>query len=171
MAANTIVRFTAHLKDDEGKKGTIIAHLYVDSAQTIANAVTAINAWLAAIAPCIDASIVGSTIAVLSGDLSATYPVTAGADLEETGNLDFSVATVPYHYGFTLLSLKDSVLVGDQLDTGATPLSTLITLMEGAVLGGNYTDMGARAISTLAYSFQGDRKHRRKLHQISLKVE
>jgi hypothetical protein len=170
MAADTIARFTAHVIDDEGKKGTIVAHLYIDGTQTIAAAKTALTAYLNAVYACTDAEISEGSITVLTGDLSGTYPVTAGSDLEETGNLNFSVATVPYHWGETILAFKDSLLSGNQIDTSAGAITTLTGLLTGAVLGGTYTDRGARSLTALAYSFQGDRKHRRKLHQISYKV-
>lgn len=171
MAADTVARFTAHVIDDEGKRGTIVAHLFIDSAQTVAAAKTALTAYLNAIAPTIDAGISEGSISILTGDLLGTYPVTVASDLEETGNLDYSVATVPYHWGQTLLAFKDSLLSGNQINTGAGAITTLTGLMTGAVLGGTYTDRSARALVALAYSFQGDRKHRRKLHQISFKSE
>lgn len=169
MAADTVARFTAHLVDDEGKKGTIIAHLFIDGTQTIAAAKTALTAYLNDVYPLTDAEISEGSITILTGDLSGTFPVTSGADLEETGNLNFSVATVPFHWGETILAFKDSKLTGNQINTADTDVAALITLLTSAVLGGNYTDRSARALTALAYSFQGDRKHRRKLHQISFK--
>lgn len=171
MAADTVARFTAHVVDAEGKKGTIIAHLYVDGTQTIAAAKTALTTYLNAVYATTDCEISEGSITVLSGDLSGTYPVTAGAEIEETANLDFSVATVPFHWGETLLGFKASLLAGNQVDTAAGAITTLVGILTGAVLGGTYTDRSARSLTALAYSFQGERKRRRKLHQISYKQE
>jgi len=172
MAVNTLVRFSANVVDSEGKKGSVLSHAYVDDASTIAQINTALTAYLAALYPCTDAGISEGSVTVLSGNVLSTYPVTAsGEELEDTGNLDFAVATVPYHWGLTILALKPSVLTGDQITTGSPPISTLSSLMVGAVLGGHYTDRSARNLTALAYSFQGNRKHRRKLHEISMKVE
>jgi hypothetical protein len=171
MAADTVARFTAHVVDAEGKKGTIIAHLYVDSGQTIAAAKTALNTWLADVYALTDCEISEGTFTVLSGDLSGTYPLTSGAEIEETGNLNFSVATVPFHWGETILGFKASKLSGNQINTADTDVAALVTLLTGAVLGGTYTDRSARSLTALAYSFQGNRKHRRKLHEISYKAE
>lgn len=171
MAADTVMRFTAHVVDAEGKKGTIVAHLFVDSAQTIAASKTALAAYLAAVAPLTDCEISEGSIQILGSDTSGTYPVTSGAEIEETANLNFTVATVPYHWGETILGFKASKLSGNQVNTADTDVAALVTLLTGAVLGGTYTDRGARALQALAYSFQGDRKRRRKLHQISYKQE
>lgn len=171
MAADTVARFTAHVVDAEGKKGTIIAHLYIDSGQTIAAAKTALTAYLADVYALTDCEISEGSIAILTGDVSGTYPVTAGAEIEETANLDFKVATVPFHWGETILAFKASKLTGNQVNTADTDVAALVTLLTSAVLGGNYTDRSARALTALAYSFQGERKRRRKLHQISYKQE
>lgn len=170
MAANTQLRFTAHMVDDEGKKGTVVAHLYVDDASTLAATKTALAAWVAAVAGLSDAAIVSQSAAVDVVLDPATYPVTSGADLEETGNFDFNVATTTAHWGETILALKDSVLVGNQIDQTNALVTALTGIMAGTtVLGGNYTDRSNRALGTLSYTFQGDRKHRAKLHQISYK--
>jgi len=171
MAADTVARFTAHVVDSEGKKGTIIAHLFIDGGQTVTAAKSALTAYLNAVYPLTDAEISEGSITILTGDLSGTFPATAGSELEETGNLDFSVATVPYHWGETVLAFKASKLSGSQINTADTDVAALVTLLTSAVLGGTYTDRSARSLTALAYSFQGDRKRRRKLHQISYKQE
>lgn len=169
MAVNTQMRFTAHLVDDEGKKGTVVAHLYVDDGQTLAATKTALGAWVAAVAGLSDAAVISSSATLEVAIDPATYPVTTGADLEETGNFDFNVATTTSHWGETILALKDSVLVGNQIDETNGLVTALTGIMTAAVLGGTYTDRSNRALGALSYTFQGDRKHRARLHQISYK--
>jgi hypothetical protein len=163
------MRFTASLVDDETKKGTVIAHLYIDDAQTVAQVKTALAAYVAAVAGLTDAAVVASAASIQIAIDPATYPVTAGADLEETGNFDFHVATTTAHWGETILALKDSVLVGNQIDETNGLVTALTGILTGAALGGTYTDRSNRALGALAYTFQGDRKHRARLHQISYK--
>jgi hypothetical protein len=167
MAADTVARFTAHVMDAEGLKGTIVAHLFVDSAQTIAATKTALTAYLNAVYALTDCEITEGSIQILPGNVAATYPVTAGAEIEETANLDFSVATVPYHWGETVLGFKASKLSGNQINLVDADVAALITLLTSAVLGGTYTDRSARSLQAIAYAFQGNRKRRARLHEKS----
>jgi hypothetical protein len=171
MAVNTQLRFTAHMIDDETKKGTVVAHLYIDDGQTVAAVKTALGAWVAAVAGLSDAGVRSSSATIEVVIDPATFPVTAASDLEETGNFDFNVATTTSHWGETILALKDSVLVGNQIDETNALVTALTGIMASTtVLGGNYTDRSNRALGALAYTFQGDRKRRAKLHQISYKT-
>lgn len=167
MAADTVARFTAHVQDSSGLKGSIVAHLFIDGTQTIAAAKTALTAWLDAVYRLTDCEITEGTIQILPGNTSGTYPLTAGAEIEETASLDFSVPIVPYHWGETILGFKASKLTGNQINLADTDVAALVTLLTGAVLGGNYTDRSARALTALAYAFQGTRKRRRNLHEKS----
>lgn len=167
MAADTVVRFTAHVQDASGIKGTIVAHLYIDGAQTVTAVKGALDTWITDLDPLTECSITAQSIQILPPLVAGLKAPVAGAEIEETANLDFSVATVPYHWGLTLLGFPSSKLTGNQVNLTDTAVAAMITLMKSAVLGGTYTDRSARSLVDIAYTFQGERKRRRRLHEIS----
>jgi hypothetical protein len=168
MAADTVARFTAHVQDSDGLKGTIVAHLFIDSGQTVAAVKTALDAWILLIDAVTECTIVEQTVQILPALRSGLKSPVSGSEIEETANLDFSVATVPYHWGLTLLGFPASKLTGNQVNLADTDVAALITAMAPtAVLGGTYTDRSARALTAIAYAFQGTRKRRARLHEKS----
>lgn len=168
MAADTVVRFTAHVQDASGLKGTMVAHLFIDGAQTVSAVKTALDSWITALDAVTECEIVGQSVQILPPLVGGLKSPVVGSEIEETANIDYSVATVPYHWGQTILGFPSSKLVGNQINLADTDVAALTALMlTSPTLGGSYTDRGARALSAVAFAFQGDRKRRSRLRQIS----
>jgi hypothetical protein len=170
MAANTVVRFSATVQDEAGLKASVVSHLYVDSAQTVAAMVTALNTWLADLDAITGGQIIRSGIGIvpaLPGGIKGS-PV-AGSEVQEVATFDFTQTGVPYHYGQVVPAFLETAETAahkpNLADAGVAAFVTLLTT--APVLGGAYTGPGNDALAALAYAFLATRKHRRGERAVS----
>ena len=170
MAANTVVRFSATLQDETGLKASVISHLFIDSAQTVAQVVTAMNTWAADLDAITGAQIVrlGVTITpAIPGGVKGSPAV--GSEVQEVATFDFTQTGTPYHYGQVVPAFLETAETADHkpdlANAGVAAWTTLLTT--APVLGGAYTGPGNDALAALSYAFLATRKHRRGERAVS----
>lgn len=177
MAADTVAKFSASVQDEEGIKSTTLSHLYMDSAQTVAQVKTALGAWAHAVDLPSGAEITALRFEVQAADVLAaqralyiadpdtgikTAPA-ADSEVQEAGIFDFSQTGIPYVWGQVIPALVEDLTSGGPVDISDPRVTGLVTLLTGAVLGGHYSGMSTAALVALTRAFRGDRKRRRQL--------
>lgn len=170
MAANTQVVFSATIQDEAGNKANCQAHLYIDSAQTVANVDAALATWLGLL----DAITGGAIISyhmLIRPILVLTIKGTpdAGSEVQETATFDFTQVGSTYHYGNNVPAFLETKETSDHKpnlsDTDVAAYTTLLTT--APVLGGFYSGLGNQELSALSYAFLPTRKHRRSQNRLS----
>jgi hypothetical protein len=169
MAADTSITFHAGVTDIDGVRGTVLSHLFVDSASTIAETVTALDAWLAAVDAVTQAQILNTNVRILPalpGGLKGAPA--SGSEMEEGAVLNFTQAGIPYKYGQWVPAVIEAAKSGRAILLTETHVAALATLLTTApVLGGSYSGMNSDALAALAGGFLPDRKFRRQRNRIS----
>jgi hypothetical protein len=164
MAANQHIHFSASLVDAAQVRATKTSQLFIDGGQSIANVLTALNAWAALLDAITGAQIVRLGVGLSTPVAGLKTAPDAGAENEETVTIDFAQAGLTTHYGDTIPAFKESLLTGDSPNLAAGAVSAYTALLAGtAVLGGNYSGLGNEALTAVYRGFQGSRKHRRQL--------
>jgi hypothetical protein len=171
MAANTVAHFSATIQDETGLKANTLAHLYIDSASTVAQVVTALNAWLTDLDAISDGQIIrsGATIVpALPGGLKGAPA--SGSEVQETASFDFTQTGITYHWASVVPAFNEAKETADHkpdlADTDVLAYTTLLTT--APVLGGAYTGPGNNALVALSYAFLPTRKHRRGQRAVSI---
>lgn len=174
MAADTQARMQYSLIDERGIKGSFQVPMFVDGAQTLTQAKAAWNTYGALLDAVTGAKIQHGSVVVLP---SITYTPKSpdpavGSELEEVGNLDFANASTRYVYDVAIPSVADACLTSPPvaINEAQTDMAAFIAATLAAVLGGHFTNNSYLTLSALADSFLSSRKHRRRLHQVSLRT-
>jgi hypothetical protein len=165
VAASQHIHFTATLQDSDGVKASKTSQLFIDPAQTITAAVTALNAWIALLTAITGSKVVRQGIALsVPVTVDQTGKPTADASNSETVTIDFDQAGLSTHYGDNIPAFLESKLTGEQVNLADTDVAAYTALLAGtAVLGGTYSGLGNEALTAVYRAFQGDRSHRRQL--------
>jgi hypothetical protein len=163
MAATRHIHFSATVQDSAGIKQTTTVQLFVDTAQTVAQIETALNAWIAALTAITEGKVLRQLFAVSSpvSTSQAGKPV-ALSEVEECAEFAFNQAALTTHYTNVVPAFPASKLTGNQINLADTDVAAYTTLLTTApVLGGSYVGLGNEALISLYRAFQGDRTHRR----------
>jgi hypothetical protein len=150
MAADTKARLSVSTYDAVGGKSTLLLHAFIDSAQTVANAVTALATLATNYATIGNGGISEATLSIVDTAVAAA-PGT-GANTTLVGNLGYLTAGSPSRFGQSVPSFLESLM-------GA--VDTWATYMLGAVLGGHFTNNAYVTYSARKNGFRSGRKLRR----------
>ncbi len=164
MAASQHIHFSASLIDIGQVKATKTSQLFIDPGQSVANVVTALNAWLAALDGVTGAQIVRAGVGLSIPVTGVKTAPVAGAENSESVTIDFNQAGLTTHYGDNIPAFLESLITGDtpNLSAGAVAAYTAL-LGTPPVLGGGYSGLGNELLGAVYRAFQGSRKHRRQL--------
>lgn len=160
MAADTKARLSVSAYDAVGGKSTFLAHAFVDSAQTIAQTVTALGTLATNLATISNGGIKEATFTVVDTAVAAS-PGT-GANTTLVGNLGYLTAGSPSRFGQSVPSFLESLISVDgtiDMTSGAT--AAWVTYMLGAVLGGHFTNNAYVNYNAAKNGFRSGRKLRR----------
>lgn len=169
MAANTQAVFSATIQDEIGNKANCQAHLFIDSAQTIAAVDSALSTWLGDLDAITGGQIVSYHFLIRPTLVLTikTAPV-AGSEVQECASFDFTQAGSIYHYGNLVPAFLETKETTDHkpnlTDTDVLAYTTLLTT---AVLGGYYSGLGNNQLSALSYAFLPTRKHRKSQNRLT----
>lgn len=170
MAANTEALFSATIQDEAGNKANCQVHLFIDSAQSVANIDTALSAWLGDLDAITGGQIVSYHV-LLRPVLVLTIKTApaVGSEVQETATFDFTQTGSTYHYGNNVPAFNELKETADHKpnlsDTDVAAYTTLLTT--APVLGGYYSGLGNQALAALSYAFLPTRKHRRSQNRLS----
>lgn len=171
MAADTVAHFSATIQDETGLKANTLVHLFIDSAQTVAAAVTAMNAWIAALTGITDGKVIRNSITIVPaiGASQAGKPV-SGSEVQETASFDFPQTGTAYVWASVVPAFSEALETADHKpDLSATNVAAYTALLgSGGVLGGHYTGPGNDTLGAIQYAFLPTRKHRRGQRAVSL---
>jgi hypothetical protein len=171
MAADTVAHFSATIQDETGLKANTLVHLFIDSTQTIAQAVTALDAWITALTAITDGKIISNRISIVpTVSVSQAGKPVSGSEVQETASFDFPQSGTAYHWASVVPSFNESLETTDHKpDLSNADVTAYYTLLgTGTVLGGHYTGPGNDTLGPLAYAFLPTRKHRRGQNARSL---
>lgn len=182
MAADTVAKVSASVIDAEGIKASVLSHLFIDSAQTVAQIKTAVGSWAHTVDQVSGAKmealrfelqlqdVLAAQNALFNADPGTGVKVSPAADSEvqEVGIFDFNQAGVPYRYGQGVPALIEALTALGPVNIGDAKVAALVTLLTSAALGGHYTGMSTAALTALSRAFRGDRKRRKQLFSKSV---
>jgi len=160
-------RMSLTLVDANGVKSAVTLYVGVTDSQTVAQAVTELQA----VAALVDAVTLAKVLDIRAS-IVPNYTQTKGgtnpdpdSDLTQTAVLDFLAAN-NRTWGMPLPAYLDSLAMSGGLDTTSANLAALIGHIEGSAAPYQYTDPGHSNISEFTDSFLTSRK-RRKLRSRS----
>jgi hypothetical protein len=160
MAADTKARLSVSMYDGAGGKSTFLQHAYVDSGQTIAQAVTALGTLVTNLATISNGGVTEATFSVVDTAVAANPGV--GANITLGGNLGFLTAGSPARFGQFVPSFLESLISADQtIDMTAGAVAAWVTYVLGANLGGKFTNNAYVNYSAKQKGFRTGRKLRR----------
>lgn len=157
MAADTKARLSLSVYDAAGGKSTLLTHAFIDSAQTIAQAVTALGTLATNYLTIGGGGVKEATLSVIDTAV-ASAPV-AGNTTTLVGNLGYLVAGSPSRFGQSIPAFLESLISADatiDMTTGA--VDAWASYMIGAVLGGHFTNNAYLAYATRKNGFRSGRK-------------
>ena len=160
MAADTKARLSVSMYDAVGGKSTFLAHAFIDSAQTVAAAVTALGTLATNLATISNGGIKEASLSIV--DTAVAAAPGAGANTTLVGNLGFLTAGSPSRFGQSVPSFLESLINADgTIDMTAGATNTWATYILAAVLGGHFTNNAYVNYSARANGFRSGRKLRR----------
>lgn len=160
MAADTKARLSLSMNDAVGGKSTFLAHAFIDSSQTIANAVTALGTLATNIATISNGGIKEATLSIIDTAVAANPG--SGANTTLVGNLGYLVAGSPSRFGSSVPSFLESLIsVDGTIDMTTGAVATWVAYQLGAVLGGHFTNNAYVAYNAAKNGFRSGRKLRR----------
>lgn len=160
MAADTKARLSLSEYDAAGGKSTLLLHAFVDSSQTIAQAVTALSTLATNYATIGNGGIKEATFSIVDTGVAAAPG--AGANVTLVGNLGYTVAGSPSRFGTSIPSFLESLIGADgSIDMTAGATAAWVTYMLGAVLGGHFTNNAYVDYAAAKNGFRSGRKLRR----------
>ena len=160
MAADTKARLSVSMYDAVGGKSTFLTHAFVDSAQTIAQAVTALGTLNTNLATLSNGGVREATFSIV--DTAVAAAPGAGANTTLVGNLGYLTAGSPSRFGQSVPSFLESLISADgTIDMTSGAVATWVTYMLGAVFGGHFTNNAYVAYNAAKNGFRSGRKLRR----------
>lgn len=160
MAADTKARLSLSMYDGKGGKNTLLLHAFIDSAQTVANAVTALGTLATNVAGVSNAGISEASLSIINTAVAAAPTGTPNTAL--VGNLGYLTSGSPSRFGQSVPSYLESLISADgtiDMTVGAT--DTWVSYILGAVLGGHFTNNAYVNYSARKNGFRSGRKLRR----------
>jgi hypothetical protein len=160
MAADTKARLSVSMNDAVGGKSTLLLHAFIDSAQTVAQAVTALGTLATNLATISNGGIKEASLSIV--DTAVAAAPGAGANVSLVGNLGFLTAGSPSRFGQSVPSYLESLIGADgTIDMTAGATAAWSTYILAAVLGGHFTNNAYVNYSAHSNGFRSGRKLRR----------
>jgi hypothetical protein len=160
MAADTKARLSLSVYDAVGGRGTLLQHAFIDSASTVAEAITALATMKTNYLTLGGAGISEGQLSIVDTAL-AVAPV-AGANVSLVGNMGFVTAASPSRFGISVPSFLESLINADgtiSMTSGAA--AAWAAYIIAGTLGGNFTNLAYVDLTAVKNAFRSGRKLRR----------
>jgi hypothetical protein len=167
-------RIQLTMVDGQGLRTSLEIPVDYDDGQTGAQMFAAVQSLAAAVDAISGCQIIRGSFTVVNEALTGLTHTTPDADsrVQEIGGFTYENASNPSLYTVAVPGLLDSKLTSDHrsINTADTAIAAFNTLMLGAVLGGHYANRAYNDFSARFKTFLADRKHRKRLSEISTKL-
>ena len=162
MAANTKARFSLSMYDNNGNRGTFLAHAYIDNTGLISDLTAALATLATAVATVSTGGVKEATVSIV--DTAVASAPAADANLPSGAVFDFLKAGAPNRYGLFIPSWLDSLTgTGGHIDVTAGVPAAFATSMLAAVVGGKFANNDYEAYNAIDSAFLSDRGRRRRV--------
>jgi hypothetical protein len=164
--ATSHARFTATLQDQSRVKAAVPAYLTIDTSQTVAEAVTALQAWAALLDACTSSLITDIHISIDPTFVSAIDKGALASDNAQTAVLDMEVEGTGRLWGFPIPARIQAAVVSGNLDKTNGAIAAMYGELTAGPAGYVFTDPLWVPLGAFSRGFLTSRK-RRKLRENS----
>jgi hypothetical protein len=170
MAYTLPAIFSVTIQDELGVEAPFSAYALLDSTQTLASAVTALNSLIAVLDPITDGVIIRSKITLqppLPGGLEA---LTAGARVEQTGLFNFSATGTPHRFGEAVPAMSNAKITTHGIDLVDGAVAAFIAFLTTVITVATWVTNHREALTALRDALVSFRKRRKQTTRVTLEI-